>query len=800
MFQKIDIKKFGLFCDYKWSQNIGNNPDDIFKKINIIYGRNYSGKTTLSRIFRCIEEKKIHEKYSDGEFNITNEDGGIISNTNLNCSCNVRVYNTDFVKDNLSILHDDNGEIKPFTLLGSGNIEAEKRITEIDMELGSIEKASGLLYKQEQDRVSLEKEQISLRSTNESLSNMLKNKANQEIKVNKYFVVQGTTYNIANIQREIEEIISSASNYTISEDDKVKHQKIVNETEKPNINELPVIKPKLIDRINNVREIVEKKITLTNTIQELIIDTFLQEWVDKGREFHRDKKDRCAFCGNTIDPERWTALDAHFSVESEELKAKIENEKEELRKAKDVFSGFLQSKGIEKDNYYTAFQQNFDAIQTQWDKVIGKYLDLITHLEVKLQERYNDIFNPKSLGKVVDVSDNVVTVIELFNNLSKENNAKTLTLGNDKDNSRKALRYSEITSFLATIGYKDKIKKILEESEKISVKESQYLKLADEILILKGEKNRKELELKDEGEAAKKVNSHLANYFGHDGLTLDPEVIDGDTPKTRFIIKRGTEKAHNLSEGECSLIAFCYFIAKMEDELKSADSGKLLIYIDDPISSLDNNHIFFMFSLIESVICKNKQYGQLFISTHNLDFLKYIKRLTTPFDSNNKALVSHFIVEKKKKDTNAKCCLRLMPAYLRDYVTEYNFLFQEIYNMAKPVSGEKNKVYENNFTHLYNLPNNMRKFLECYLFYRFPNTDNPINNISKLFDNNIPSLINRVINEYSHLTWGDRGTLVVDVIEAETVAKEILKAVRSKDINHFDALCESVGADKNIVL
>jgi len=55
--------------------------------------------------------------------------------------------------------------------------------------------------------------------------------------------------------------------------------------------------------------------------------------------------------------------------------------------------------------------------------------------------------------------------------------------------------------------------------------------------------------------------------------------------------------------------------------------------IDDPISSLDSNHVFFVFSLIDSIIAKPKKYTQLFISTHNLDFLKYIK-ITTHNQSN----------------------------------------------------------------------------------------------------------------------------------------------------------------------
>jgi wobble nucleotide-excising tRNase len=94
----------------------------------------------------------------------------------------------------------------------------------------------------------------------------------------------------------------------------------------------------------------------------------------------------------------------------------------------------------------------------------------------------------------------------------------------------------------------------------------------------------------------------------------------------------------------------------MEDELKDEiNSSKLIIYIDDPNSSLDSNHIFFMFSLIESVIAKPQKYCQLFISTHNLDFLKYLKQLTfpkyKPADNakNEKSDRAHFFIERKNK-------------------------------------------------------------------------------------------------------------------------------------------------------
>jgi len=99
MIAKIDIERFGLFSNYYWKQHIGTENNQIFNKMNIIYGRNYSGKTTLSRIFRCIEMKQLPNNYHNGIFTITT-DNSTITNMNLVCSDKVRVYNTDFVKEN----------------------------------------------------------------------------------------------------------------------------------------------------------------------------------------------------------------------------------------------------------------------------------------------------------------------------------------------------------------------------------------------------------------------------------------------------------------------------------------------------------------------------------------------------------------------------------------------------------------------------------------------------------------------------------------------------------------------------
>lgn len=82
----------------------------------------------------------------------------IITEKDLPYPNKIRVYNVDFIKENLGWLYDnENGEIKPFALFGSKNIEAAKRIEEINKELGSIDEQTGLYTEHAKQKDNYEK-------------------------------------------------------------------------------------------------------------------------------------------------------------------------------------------------------------------------------------------------------------------------------------------------------------------------------------------------------------------------------------------------------------------------------------------------------------------------------------------------------------------------------------------------------------------------------------------------------------------------------------------------------------------
>lgn len=779
--KKIDIMNFGSFKNYTWI-----NRDTEFKSVNIIYGRNYSGKTTLSRIFKCLEDKELHNDYENPQFTFFLDNEIRINQTLTEIdNVNICVYNTDFIKKNLNWLHNSDGSIEPFTVLGENNNEVENKILDISNILGDnpdIQKENlkkGLLYNLTETQKKYEEALSNFKFLSNELENKLKNKANQEIKINSLY--QNVNYNITSIKKDIMQIEENV--FTPLNNDLIeKNINLIKEDIKSDIKELPEQKPNFEKYYLEVKLILEEKIKPSKPIQELLNNSLLQEWVRKGKEYHENKRESCAFCGNPINENLWEKLDEHFSKESEELRDKINKKILELESKKNALENFMS---FTKKAFYSILQEKVEQLLQKWEILKSNYKTNIEKLIIQLERRLNDIFKDIEIEQLADVSDDIFELIKEVNLLIIENNQMTLTLSTKQTEAREELRLSEVSKFLKDIDYAKKIIDIKNAETVKNEKEQEKNNLDSTIKKYQEDIRKLQTELKDESKGAELVNEYLERFFGHNGFKL--VALDENTG-VKYKILRDSKEAKNLSEGECSLISFCYFIAKIKDKLgDEINPNSLILYIDDPISSLDSNHIFFIFSLIEHIITKPKKYKQLFISTHNLDFLKYIKRFTASKDE-----LMHFIIEMKQKQNDKTSTLNVMPEHLKDYTTEFNYLFNELYKLYREVRGDRTRLIENTYNQFYNIPNNIRKFLEYYLFYKYPNTVNPLENLDKLFDGEIPAKINRIVNELSHLTFIDRGWSPMDVPEIEECVKIVLDKIKEKDEEQFNALIESV--------
>ncbi len=133
MIKKIKtIKNLGIFSDFSWQ-----NCQD-FKKYNFFYGWNYSGKTTLSRLFRCLEEKQIHPDYTDLQYIIETDNGNISERDIQSNNLIVRVFNEEYVEKNFK-WNDENHRINPVLILGKESIELNQQLNEKEIIKNKIE-------------------------------------------------------------------------------------------------------------------------------------------------------------------------------------------------------------------------------------------------------------------------------------------------------------------------------------------------------------------------------------------------------------------------------------------------------------------------------------------------------------------------------------------------------------------------------------------------------------------------------------------------------------------------------------
>ena len=201
------IKNVAVFQDFCWATSVRDGGNNIaeFKKINILYGRNYSGKTTLSRIFRALETGLISDKYSSPEFQLSFEGGSIVTQNSLNTHDQViRVFNEDFIKDNLRFIVDDEQAINAFAILGEDNTKLEEEIETHETELGNEDDKSGLIGKLIETENKFNGARKNYDDRASELESKLRDKANKAgtgIKHNKLF--GNANYNVIKIKSDI---------------------------------------------------------------------------------------------------------------------------------------------------------------------------------------------------------------------------------------------------------------------------------------------------------------------------------------------------------------------------------------------------------------------------------------------------------------------------------------------------------------------------------------------------------------------------------------------------------------------
>ena len=372
--------------------------------------------------------------------------------------------------------------------------------------------------------------------------------------------------------------------------------------------------------INSTSQILKTVVGGSQKIEELVKDSELNLWVQKGYHLHKDRSS-CAFCTNEITEKRQAELRQHFDQETQLLQKRIMDGIEHINHLLGSESFKIS---FDINHYYQQHHVLLTELRANLHTNINLQKKSLEEIIKLLEQKNRQPFTELKAEYPIDYSDHIKAILEQISAIRDECIQLNSNLNNQQKEAKIALRLDHVYNFLQLINYNQLTRDIAQAFQVIAPLETALTTLNTRKATILSDIEIEKAKLSSEEEACKRIKDLLNHEFGHPTLSLEPIEVDTTNGKQiKFEIQRikdtSKTKAHNLSEGECSLISFCYFLAKVQESLKSGEEP--IIWIDDPICSLDSNHIFFIYSLINEKICGLKKFSQLFISTHNLDFL-----------------------------------------------------------------------------------------------------------------------------------------------------------------------------------
>lgn len=742
MFNQVKkIKNYGIFSDYE-AKDV-NLP--AFARRNLIYGWNYSGKTTLSRIFQSFENESLHDAFADGIFELTLKDGRTIDHSDLGeLPFSVRVFNSDYVESNLS-WHDG---VEPIFMVGEENIALEKEWDRL-----------GSWLKRRESYVE------TVRSRSNELQTYLQEEATKTARRIREDLSVTPFNRSPHLESVIDEIGSDYLDHLLSQEERELARQTLAAEKRDSVSTISKLpsQASLYEAVANVLE----KTPDQQVVERLRAAPEIEAWVRQGLPLHKNANS-CHFCDQNLPNGLLETLKGHFSEAYQDLQHEIASLIEDLNAAK------VELDLVSAANLYPSFHSNYNTETARCKKLADAVNNELSALISKLQNKHKHVSTSYSAGSLPrkhrdrsqlnDAIQDLNKVISNHNQRSAEHEAS-------REKARQKLLRHEAALYLEQTDY-------FKKQEKLSSLADRETRWVSQIKELTERRQQIRRRLADEVRGAEEINKYMSQYFGTNNIRV------AVTSEDRYVLKRGAQTARNLSEGERTAIAFSYFCASLEERDLSLDDT--VLYIDDPVSSLDSNHLFNTFGIIKKV---GDNCRQIFLSTHNYELFRLCKHDSFFHEKEVEGQQRGSWYLLRRTGTEASELVDL-PDVLRKYSSEYHYLFELIY---------KYKDSPEDYRHLLPMmPNILRKLLETYSSFRFPDlAGNQLQALERLLPKEEETRIQiyKFINVGSHSDSMGYGRDFPQLTECKQVVTNTLEALKSHDRQHFDGMVALVGPE-----
>ena len=561
--------------------------------INFFYGKNGSGKTSISRQIESCDGLK----WKEGEVPTTYQ---------------MHIYNQDYIDFRFKTLDKVNGI---FTL-NEGNEEDEEALQELEEERKTLEKRnSKILEERNEQKSSREKADKTYQKACKQNTENLREK----------FVIafKGDSKN-PRLSQKIERT-------TPKDHDETELEKLFKAAFDDDVRSYPLFTP--IDSDEHIAKIptcplLEESITSsgTTTFANFVKEVQSLAWIEAGHRNYKEKADGlCPYCHQPLPEDFEEQLASCYDEQYQKSLNIIQNFKQDYRahmgniyyilqnaKAQDTLPSIAEKKRLlepQIENFVRAMQGNM----------------------AKIDEKIADPTKIITLEDLSPLLSDLSSYIDELNEAVQANNDMVSKLAETKErciNEIWELAAYRLAGEVKT--YRDTLKEV---DEKLASLNEEEQNNKERIASLQSR-------IVELGKSSTTIQAAIddINRLLHDSGFEGFEIIKSDVAKDAYKVVRGDKQvAMRLSEGEKHFLAFLYFYNQVKGCDENGVRKDKIVVIDDPVSSLDGNALFIISSLVRDMIeaCfNNSEYGgdedkgdyikQLFILTHNAQFHRSI--------------------------------------------------------------------------------------------------------------------------------------------------------------------------------
>ncbi len=737
----------GIFRDFEWPKDL---PE--FGRYNLIYGWNGTGKTTLSRILRCLEQRRAP---SSGQVTVAVDERDTPGDEFPNAMVPVRVFNRDFINE--SVFPVTGGNLPRIFVLGAESVEKQKELERLkgerDTAQSRLDSASSTKHKAERDL-----DQFCIdhaRVIKETLRSPGQNPYNN--------------YDKTDFKRDAEEMAEAGdgSAHRLSHAEREKLLTQHRAVPKAKVQEVRYALPNTADILSRLSQLLATTV-VSAAIEALKSDSALAEWTRQGLQLHRERStERCLFCEQPLPKERLAALEAHFSTQYGQFIQRLDGLISELQALSKAAAELRLPNRAELYDDLAAEYQDAEEGLRQALNAVRSFLDESIHVLKEKKGRAFERVERNLSAPPVDTE-----VVEKLNAVIRKHNQACDEFQKRVEDARKKLADNMIAESLADfISKKADAQKAQEE---LQAAQTEVSRLDNEIKCL-------EMEIVEHRRPAEELNEDLRKYLGHDELRLEVK-------ETGYIITRGGEPAQTLSEGEMTAIALLYFLKSLQD--RQFDLANGVVVLDDPVSSLDANALYLAFGFIRE---RTKDAGQLIILTHNFTFFRQVRNWFHHLKGQrrrdpNQRPARFYMLDCSSSPNGRRATIQQLDPLLEQYDSEYQYLFVRVYRASTETASAS---LEQN----YEVPNMARRLLEAFLAFRQPHVSGEL--WQKLqavsFDEAKKQRILRFLHTHSHSSAvGEPEHDPSLLAESSAVLKDLLEFIETQDKAHFDAMVQLV--------